>query len=134
LRGRSIHKQFVDPEARIEDAPSWLMEYIDPVTPWERAPNHHYFLRMSDFRFGVLLTFTREKSRWICRFYTADRTDELVKELAFHSTRTIIELAKRGGAAMDTDGQINLFSGIAKGNGSVILRLNGDQYGKLIAA
>jgi hypothetical protein len=68
---------------------------------------------------------------WHCQFLEEDLKTPLPKTLTFQSPDKLMELAERGGAAMNLEGRQALEGGIRSGRGGVWLKLTGEQYGKL---
>jgi len=125
---------FLDYEASVEDAPSWLMENICAVMAKQESARILPFPLASTSTRSVLLIFTWRIDRWICDFYAIGGGGKIAKTLTFRTREKVIALAERGGAAIDADDHVRLSDGIEKGQGTIVLNLTRDQYEKLLAA
>ena len=72
-----------------------------------------------------------QRDGWYCQFLEEDLKTPLPRKVRLDDPAKIIEMAKRGGAAMLLEDRQALDYGIARGRGSVWLSLKPDQYGKL---
>ena len=73
--------------------------------------------------------FLRES--WYCQFLEADCKTSLPKKLNFKNPGKIVELAERGGAALDLEARQAIDHAIRIGRGGVWLELTDEQYRKL---
>ncbi|MGA9240654.1 MAG: hypothetical protein WBW03_01560 [Silvibacterium sp.] len=71
------------------------------------------------------------RNGWHCQFLEADLKTPLPRTLSFPSPQKIIELAERGGYAMNLEGRQALEHGIENGRGGIWLLLTDDQYERL---
>jgi hypothetical protein len=125
---------FLDHDASVRDAPSWLMDYIYAVMARRESARILPFPLASTATRSVLLIFALRIDRWVCDFYAIGGGGKIAKTLTFRTREKVIALAERGGAAMYADSQVRLSDGIEKGQGTIFLNLTRAQYEKLLAA
>ena len=68
---------------------------------------------------------------WFCQFLEEDLKTSLPRKVRLEDPAKIVEMAKKGGAAMRLEDRQALDYGIAQGRGSVWLNLTQEQYQKL---
>jgi hypothetical protein len=125
---------FSDPNASINDAPSWLLHLIyagfSKQGPAEVTP----FPVSCRFSRLVGLSFSLLNDRWVCDFFSMNDAEMIIKTLYFRSSKTILALAERGGIAMNEANKEWLYRSVDSGKGYILLTLNREQYEKLLAA
>jgi hypothetical protein len=89
--------------------------YCDRCAPRRRAYMH----------------FMNAQGGWQCQFLEEDLKTPLPKKLTLQTSDKIMELAERGGAAMNLEGRQVIQHGIAAERGGVWLKLTGEQYERL---
>lgn len=72
------------------------------------------------------------RSGWFCQFLEEDSQTPLPKKLVLRDAARLIELAERGGYAMNLENRHAIEHAIASGRGSVWLELTEEQYRKLL--
>jgi hypothetical protein len=127
-------REFVNQEAPLQEAPSWLLAFINGAVAKQKPIEVIPFPLTSTSIHSVLLIFARKNDCWICDFYATQGNRKIVKTLTFRTSEKIVTLVKRGSASMDIRQQSALFSGIEKGQGRIMLNLTKHQYVKLLAA
>lgn len=78
----------------------------------------------------VYMTFMAREG-WFCQFLEEDLKTPLAKKLALADRDKILELARRGGAEIDSETEQALRHGIEIGRGGVWLNLTEEQYRRL---
>ena len=77
------------------------------------------------------MSFVYDKGGWRCQFLGEGSKTPLPKQLIFQDPDKIMELAKRGGAAMNLEGRQAIENALRSGRGGVYLNLTGEQYARL---
>jgi Bifunctional DNA primase/polymerase, N-terminal len=127
-------REFINREAPLQEAPSWLLAFINGAVAKQKPIEVIPFPLASTSTHSVLVIFARKNDQWICDFYSTQGNRKIAKTLTFHTSEKVVTLAERGGASMDTGHQLALISGIEKGQGRIVLNLTQYQYEKLLAA
>ena len=130
----AVSGEFVDDEATVNDAPSWLLEYIHTALATQESVKLIPFPLASLSTHSILMAFTRSGSGWLCEFYAIDGRARIARPFIISTSKKVTELVKRGGARMDADDQISLARGFSNGNGTTFINLAKEQYEKLLAA
>jgi hypothetical protein len=127
-------RELINQEAPLQEAPSWLLAFIDGAVAKQKPTEVIPFPFASTSAHSVLLIFARKNDSWICDFYATQGDNKIAKTLTFRTSEKVVTLVERGGALMDTRHQLALFSLIEKGQGRIVLNLTKYQYEKLLAA
>src|SRR5215471_12964845 len=72
-----------------------------------------------------------KREGWYCQFLEDDRKTPLPKKLNFKEPEKIVELAERGGTALDLEARQAIDHAIEIGRGAIWLELTDEQYRKL---
>lgn len=126
--------EYVDREAPVLPASECLMDLIRMRGSGQRTPELLAFNPLPIAAQCVLLSFAKQGDRWFCDFYESSGTAKIRETLTYRCSETVVSLAMRGGAIMDSDNRSRLYGGLQVGHGSILLNLTAEQYNKLIAA
>lgn len=71
------------------------------------------------------------RAGWYCQFLEADLKTPIPRKLVLPDSAKLLELAERGGYALNLENRQAIEHAIANGRGSVWLELSEEQYRKL---
>jgi hypothetical protein len=81
--GPKSRREFINQEAPVEEAPSWLLAFIDGAVAKQKPAEVIAFPLASNSSHSVLLIFARKNDSWICDFYASQGNYRIAKTLTF---------------------------------------------------